>query len=165
MVYTKEEKLRVVKLYLDGIIEYPPNATPRQKDNIRKKIKKWVGVYKAQGEAALEPRTKSYTYEDKKFAVERILAGESQYQVAFSLGTTNTKDIRKWIRQYQENGWNGLRKDGNKNKYFNVKVRVTTKLKEAQEEIEFLRKKIKEQSIEIEYLKKLNALVNQRRGQ
>ena len=165
MVYTKEEKLRIVKLYLDGIIEYPPNVTPRQKDNIRKRIKKWVGVYKAQGEDALEPRVKSYTYEDKKYAVERILAGESQYQVAFSLGTTNTKDIRKWIKQYQENGWNGLRKDGNRKKYFNVKVRVTTKLKEAQEEIEFLRKKIKEQNIEIEYLKKLNALVNQRRDQ
>ena len=102
MVYTKEEKLRVVKLYLDGIIEYPPNATPQQKKNIRKKIKKWVGVFKAQGEEALEPRKKSFTYEDKKFAVERILAGESQYQVAFSLGTQTLWRL--------ENGLNNIKR-------------------------------------------------------
>ena len=37
MNYTVEEKMRVIKLYLEeGKIEYPPNATPCQKDNIRK---------------------------------------------------------------------------------------------------------------------------------
>ena len=125
----------------------------------------WVGLYKTQGEIGLESKTHQYSYEDKKYAVERVLAGESKYQIAFSMGITNTKQIRYWVKQYQENGWNGLRRDGNRKKYFNVKVRVTTKLKEAQEEIEFLRKTVKEQNIEIEYLKKLNALVNQRRGQ
>ena len=165
MLYTKEEKLKIVKMYLAGIIEYPPNATQKQKRNVRKKIKMWVGLYKAQGEIGLESKTHQYSYEDKKYAVERVLAGESKYQIAFSMGITNTKQIRYWVKQYQENGWNALRRDGNRKKYFNVKVRITTKLKEAQEEIEFLRKTVKEQNIEIEYLKKLNALVNQRRGQ
>ena len=165
MNYTKEDKLRVVKLYLDGVIEYPPNATTNQKVNIRKKIKKWVGVYKAHGEVGLEPQKHCYSYEDKKYAVERVLAGESKYQIAYSMGTTSTKEIRKWVRIYQENGWNGLRRDGNRHKYFDVKARVTTKLKEANEEIEFLRNKVKELNTEVEYLKKLIALVNQRRGQ
>ena len=79
MVYTKEEKLRVIRLYLDaGIIEYPPNADIRMKNNIQKRIKKWVGAYKEKGEDALEPRVKHYSYEDKKYAVERLLAGESK---------------------------------------------------------------------------------------
>ena len=165
MVYTKEEKLRVIKLYLDGgIIEYPPNATATQKDNIRKKIKKWVGVYKAKGEAGLEPKVKRYTYEDKKYIVERLLAGESQYQVAFSLGTESTKQVRKWLNIYRECGWEGLKKDGNANKYFAIKKTKATKLKEAEEEISYLRKKIKELNIEIEYLKKLTALVSKRRN-
>ena len=37
MVYTKEEKLRIVKRYHKGIIDYPPGATSTQKDNIWKK--------------------------------------------------------------------------------------------------------------------------------
>lgn len=164
MVYSKEEKLRVVKLYLDGVIEYPPNATPQQKNNIRKKIKKWVGVYKAKGELGLEPQVRAFTYEDKKYAVERLLAGESQYQVAFSMGTTHTKMLRKWLSDYRTYGWVGLKKDGNKNKYFNIKKTTATKLKEAEEEIEFLRKRVKELNIEIEYLKKLNALASKRRN-
>lgn len=164
MVYTKEEKLKIVRMYLDGVIEYPSNATPQQKNNIRKKIKKWVGVYKAQGEKGLEPKTHRYTYEDKKYVVERLLAGESQYQVSFSLGIVNTKQVRKWLRIYREYGWEGLKKDGNANKYFNIKKSTKTKLKEAEEEIKFLRSKVKELNIEVEYLKKLNALVKQRRG-
>ena len=164
MNYTKEEKLKLVKLYLDGTIEYPPNSTSQQRNNIRKKIRKWVGVYKAQGEVGLEPRTRSFSFEDKKYAVQRILAGESQYQVAFSMGTTETKSIRKWIRQYRESGWAGL-KDGNAQKYFNIKKSTKTKLKEAEEEIISLRSKLRELDIEVEYLKKLIALVNQRRDQ
>ena len=164
MNYTVEEKVRVVRLYLDGVIEYPPNATPQQKENIRKKIKKWVGVYKAHGEEGLEPKKKSYSYEDKKYCVERLLAGDSQYQVAFSLGTTSTKQVRKWLRIYRECGFEGLKKDGNKTKYFNIKKTNATKLKEAEEEISFLRSKIRELNIELEYVKKLNALVSKRRN-
>ena len=164
MTYTKEEKLKVVKLYLDGVIEYPPNATAQQKENIRKKIKKWVGVYKAKGEAGLESKVNRYTYEDKKYVVERLLAGESQYQVAFSMGISNTKEMRKWLNKYRLYGWDGLKMDGNSQKYFNIEKTKATKLKEAEEEIEFLRERVKELNIEIEYLKKLNALVFKRRG-
>ena len=164
MVYSKEDKLKVIKLYLDaGIIEYPPNATPMMKNNIQKRIKKWVGVYKEKGEKGLEPKVKRYAYEDKKFAVERILAGESKYQIAFSFGMQDTKQLRKWEKLYREYGWAGLKKDGNKQKYFNVKASTASKLKEAENEIAFLRTKIKELNTEIEYLKKLNALVSKRR--
>lgn len=165
MVYTKEEKLRVIRLYLDaGIIEYPPNADKWMKNNIQKRIKKWVGVYKEKGEEGLEPRVKRYTYEDKKYAIERLLAGESKYRVAFSYGMSDTKLLRKWEKLYLQYGWDGLKIDGNKKKYFNVKVTNANKLKEAQKEIDFLRQKVKELNTEIDYLKKLIALVSKRKG-
>ena len=166
MLYTKEDKMRVIRLYLDeGKIEYPPNADTHQKQNIRKRIKKWVGVYKEKGEDGLEPKKKQFTYEDKKFAIERLLAGESKYQIAFKMGMCDTKRLRIWEKRYKEMGWAGLKYDGNKAKYFNVKVTAATKLKEAEKEVEYLRQKVKEQDIEIEYLKKLNALVLKRKGQ
>ena len=165
MVYTKDEKMQVIKEYLDGTFVFPPNLTRQQKDNIRKRIKKWIGVYQLHGEKALEPKQKHYSYEDKKYAVERFLAGESKYQIAFSFGMQDTDTIRKWVKDYQNYGWAGLKTDGNAKKYFNVKVNIRTKLKQAEEEIIFLRNKVKELNIEKEYLKKLIALVNQRRDQ
>ena len=165
MIYSKEEKLKVIKDYLDGTFIYPSNLTRQQKNNLKKKIKKWVGAYLAKGEEALEPKKHRYTYEDKKYAIERFLAGESKYQIAFSFGMKDAKTIRLWVRRYQEYGWIGLKEDGNTKKYFNVKASTQTKLKQAEEEITFLRNKIKELDVEVEYLKKLIALVNQRRGQ
>jgi transposase len=91
------------------------------------------------------------------------LAGESKYQIAFSFGMHDTDTIRKWVKDYETYGWAGLKTDGNAKKYFNVKVTIRTKLKQAEEEISFLRNKVKELDIEVEYLKKLIALVSQRR--
>ena len=165
MIYSKEEKLKIIQDYLDGSFVYPPNITPQQRANIHKRIKKWVGAYLTKGEDSLEPKKHRYVYEDKKYAVERFLAGESKYQIAFSFGMKDTKTIRLWVRRYQEYGWDGLKEDGNTRKYFAAKVSTKAKLKQAEEEINSLRKKLKELDIEVEYLKKLIALVNQRRGQ
>ena len=72
--------------------------------------------------------------------------------------------LRKWEKLYLQYGWDGLKIDGNKKKYFNVKVTTASKLKEAQKEIDFLRQKVKELNTEIDYLKKLIALVSKRKG-
>lgn len=162
MNYTVEQKMRVIRLYLDkGIIEYPPNATPYQKDNIRKRVKKWVGVYKEKGEEGLIPKTKSYSFLDRKHAVERILNGESKYQVAFSLGISDTDTLRKWVSRYRHFGWDGLR-DGNAQKYFISKNSKLEKIKELELENDQLKKTIDDLNVEVEYLKKLIALVSQR---
>lgn len=162
MVYTKEEKLRVVKLYLEqGIVEYPINATTQMKCNIRKKVKKWVGVYKEKGEEGLAPQTRSFTFAQKKQAVERVLNGESKYHVAFTMGTTDTKEIRKWVRQYNESGWSGI-KDGNAKKYFNIKKSKSERIKELEKIILDLQENNKKLTAEVKYLKKLIALVQGR---
>lgn len=163
MRYTKEEKLRVVKLFLDyGIIEYPEGITTKEKTNIRKKVRKWVGVYRAYGEEGLEQKCRSYSFEDKKYAVERVLNGESQYQVAFSLGVTNTKQIREWVQKYNELGWDGLKTKGDKLRFFELAKTKEQRFKELEKENSSLKKIIEEKNLEIEYLKKLEALVSVR---
>ena len=81
------------------------------------------------------------------------------------MGMCDTKRLRIWEKRYKEYSWDGLKYDGNKKKYFNVKVTTASKLKEDEKEIEYLRQKVKELNIEIDYLKKLNALVLKRKGQ
>ena len=166
MVYTKEEKLEVVKLYLEqGIIVYPDNATPQQKENIRKRIKYWVGIYKAKGEEGLEPKRKTYSYQDKKHAVERLLAGESKYQVAFSMGLSDKDTLGRWMSKYRKYGFDGLREfDSQKQRYFGKITKKEEKLKYFEEELKRLVKENKELQAEVDYLKKLIALV-QEKGQ
>lgn len=159
MIYTKEEKLRVVKLYLNGVIEYPPDATHHQRENIRKRIKEWVGLYKAQGEQGLEPKNHEYTFETKKKAVQMILDGHSTYQTMFQLGIKDRKRIRIWMKKYQEEGWNGLKIDKNATKYFKTGYRGTKRTKALEDEIVSLKKQIRLLEAEIDYLKKVQALI------
>lgn len=159
MIYSKEEKLRVVKLYLNGVIEYPPNATHHQKDNIRKRIKEWVGLYKAQGEEGLEPKNHEYSFETKKKAVQMVLDGQSTYQTMFQLGIKDRNRIRKWMKKYEEGGWKGLKEDKNANRYFKTGYRGTQRSKVLENEIINLKKQIQLLEAEIEYLKKVQTLI------
>ena len=159
MIYSKEEKLRVVKLYLDGVIEYPPEATHHQRDNIRKRIKEWVGLYKTHGEEGLEPKCHEYPFEIKKKAVQMVLDGHSRYQTMFQLGIKDRKRLRIWIKRYEEQGWKGLQYDGNANKYFKTGYRGTKRTKALEDEIISLKKQIQLLETEIEYLKKVQTLI------
>ena len=159
MIYSKEEKLRVVKLYLDGVIEYPPEATHHQRDNIRKRIKEWVGLYKTHGEEGLEPKCHEYPFEIKKKAVQMVLDGHSRYQTMFQLGIKDRKRLRIWIKRYEEQGWKGLKYDGNANKYFKTGYRGTKRTKALEDEIISLKKQIQLLETEIEYLKKVQTLI------
>ena len=166
MVYTKEEKLEVIRLYLDfGIIRYPEGISPQQKENIKKRVKAWVGVYKAKGEEGLEPKRNSYSYQDKKHAIERLLAGESKYQVAYSLGILDTDTLRKWMNKYRKYGFDAFREyDSQKQRYFNKTYKKEEKIKVLEEELKKAIKEKHELEVEVEYLKKLIALV-QKKGQ
>ena len=159
MIYTKDEKLRVVKLYLNGVIEYPPDATHHQRDNIRKRIKEWVGLYKAHGEEGLEPKNHEYPFEIKKKAVQMVLDGQSRYQTMFQLGIKDRKRLRVWIKKYEEGGWPALKEDKNASKYFKTGYRGTKRAKALEDEIVSLKKQIQLLETEIEYLKKVQTLI------
>ena len=158
MVYSKEDKLRIIKLYLEGVDVCPDNLSKQQKANLMKRIKGWVHVYRLHGEAGLEPKTKQYSQKERINAVERVLAGESQYQVSYSLGLSDRGTIRDWIRRYEKYGPEGL-KDGNAAKYFNSITKSVNDTAFLQEENKLLRNKINELEAEIKYLKKLQALI------
>ncbi|MCF0117376.1 MAG: helix-turn-helix domain-containing protein [Bacilli bacterium] len=164
MIYSHEEKLRIVKRYLRGIVDYPPNATPQQKNNILKKVKKWVGVYKKGGAVALKPKNHEYSYNEKKAAVERILNGESKYEVMFSMGMLDSKTLRRWVKSYEECGWIGL-ESKNRGKYFLMKKKNTRRVKTLEEENIELKKENQYLRAQVDYLKKLDALVSKRKGQ
>ena len=158
MNYTKEDKLRIIKLYLDGISPYPDDLTPSQKSNLKKKIKKWVNIYKQCGEEGLEPKVHRFTAEERLSAVERVLKGESRYQVAYSMGIHDKKTVRNWVNKYLKEGKAGL-KDGNSNVYFNPGVKNKDNTSFLLEENARLKEKVNELEAEVVYLKKLQALI------
>ena len=164
MVYTKDEKMEIVRWYLDtGKITFPENATHRQKDNIRKRVRYWVGIYKEKGEEGLEPKRKSYSYLDKKRAIERILNGESTYQVAFSLGITDRGTLKKWLNKYRKYGFDAFREyDSQKQRYFNKTLKKEERIKELERELREILDENKQLKVEVTYLKKLIALVQER---
>ena len=158
MNYTKEDKLRIIKLYLDGISPYPDDLSSSQKNNLKKKIKKWVNIYKQHGEEGLEPKVHRFTTEERLNAVERVLKGESRYQVAYSMGIHDRKTIGKWIARYLKDGKAGL-KDGNNSVYFNPGVKNKDSTSFLLEENARLKERVSELETEVVYLKKLQALI------
>ena len=158
MVYTKEDKLRIIKLYMEGVNVYDDNLTKSQKNNLQKKIKVWLNLYKNFGEEGLEPKTIQFSQEQRIQAVERVLNGESRYQVAFSMGIRDKDTIKNWIAKYEKYGPDGL-KDGNSAKYFKGINKAISDTSFLEQENKLLKEKVKEQEAEIAYLKKLQALI------
>ena len=110
-------------------------------------------------------KKKSYSYQDKKHAIERLLAGESKYQVAYSLGIHDTDTLRKWMSKYRKYGFDAFREyDSQQQRYFNKTYRKEEKIKILEEELKRVIKEKHDLEVEVEYLKKLIALV-QEKGQ
>ena len=111
----------------------------------------------------MEHQSRHWTYEDKIYAVQRLLDGESYHEVARSLGMSTETQVSTWHRKYLELGWDGLKLDGRgrKRKMGNK----PSKSKSQAEEIVELRKRLEYLEAENAYLKKLAALVQQRKAQ
>ena len=181
--YNLEFKLKVVKEYLEGNIGYLSLA---EKYNIKSEseIRRWVNAYKIQGYEGLEVKRKNskYTLEFKLNAVNLYLTGEMSYQsLANELKINNPPMIAKWVKDFREEGIEGLKakKRGrpsnmpntdknkdlkNKRKKTKKELSELEKLREEnyylQMEVEILKKKIlfsqmTESEID-EYLKSLN---------
>ena len=126
----------------------------------------WARVYELYGESGLEHRSRHWTYDDKVNAVQRVLNGESYYEVAHSLGMLDKGRVMVWYRKYLELGWDGLKLErrGRKRKMGNKPIKPS-KSKSQTDEIVELRKRLEYLEAENAYLKKLAALVQQRKAQ
>lgn len=164
MRWTKEEKLKMVLEYKDN--GSTPIVSGCSKATMRRRIRKWAKIYDAYGEDGLEHRIRSWTYEDKTNAVQRVLDGETYSRVAHTLGASDTTQIATWHRKYLELGWDGLKLDGRgrKRKMGNKPVKPSKGESQAEEIVE-LRKRLEYLEAENAYLKKLAALVQQRKAQ
>ena len=159
MKYSKEFKLECIKKYKSGAhIEDPPGAKHKAFHNM---MLKWVHIYDYLGEAGLDHNKPKLSLKEIIKLIERVEAGESYSQVAFSVGRQNDVLI-KWHKLYLQDGIDGLKSLKRGRKSMTVKKpkedKEKSELEKLQEENEYLR-------AENEYLKKLNALVQKRKAQ
>ena len=164
MRWTKEEKLKMVLEYKKS--GFTPIVDGCSRTTMRKHIIMWSRVYELYGENGLEHRIRHWTYEDKVNAIQRLLDGESYYEVAHSLGMSTKSQVLTWHRKYLELGWDGLKLDGRgrKRKMGNKPIKPPKSKSQAEEIVE-LRKRLEYLEAENAYLKKLAALVQQRKAQ
>ena len=158
MRFTKLFKLECVRKYKAG--EHIDDPGGCKHKTFADRVRLWVRVYDSVGEAGLEHKKSKRTWQDKMKMIQRILDGESLTEVACSNGVQETL-LSKWYKIYKEFGIDGLKLDrrgrppkmAKKSKTSNV----TKTTEELEIELEYLR-------AENEYLKKLNALVQKRKG-
>ena len=161
--YNLEFKLKVVKEYLEGNIGY---TSLSKKYNIPTEavIRRWVNAYESQGYEGLEVKRKNnnYTLEFKLNTVNLYLKGEMSYQsLANELKINNPPMIAKWVKEFREEGVEGLKakKKGrpsimpNTDKNKNLKNK-SNKTKEELSEVEKLREENYWLQMEVDILKK-----------
>ena len=158
MRYTKEFKLECIRKYKAG--EHIDDPGGCKHETFRNKVRMWVRIFDALGEAGLEHKKPKRNWQDKMDMIQRVIDGESIQSVALSNGILESL-LSKWYKIYQEFGIDGLKLDrrGRSHK-MQKKPNASNELKtkeELEKENEYLR-------AENEYLKKLNALVQKRKG-
>ena len=161
--YKTEFKTKVVKEYLEGKISYRELA---KKYSIQDSsaVRTWVNAYESQGYDGLKVKRKNnkYTLEFKLNTVNLYLTGEMSYQsLANELKINNPPMIAKWVKEFREEGIEGLKakKRGrpsnmpntDKNKDLKNKGNKT---KKELSELEKLRKENYYLQMEVEILKK-----------
>ena len=163
MRYSYDYKRKAVELYRQGL--WPD--TPDDLDTItfHKMIRGWFRTEESCGPDALRHKehNKDWTPEDRYALVARVLAGESNKNVACSAGI-NDGQLNQWVHKYKIYGYNGLipKKKGRKSKNFDMKkvgTRKPPKPNESEyEELIRLRAENEYMKAEIEVIKKEIAL-------
>ena len=163
MHYSYEFKRKCVEMYHRG--EYPETPDGITKKRFHSQIRKWVRTEESCGLDALRHkcRNKEWTPEERYALVARVLAGESNKNVALTSGI-NEGQLYQWIRKYKIYGYNGLipKQKGRKSKnpeMRKVGTRKPPKPNESEyEELIRLRAENEYMKAEIEVIKKEIAL-------
>lgn len=158
MRYTKEFKLECIRKYKAGErIDDPGGCKHKTFWNT---VVVWVRIYDAVGEIGLEHKKPKRSWQDKLGMIERVSNGESIESAAISNGIKGYL-LSRWCKIYRKSGIDGLKSDRRGRPAKAMKKPKTSSGLETEEglekEIEYLR-------AENEYLKKLNALVQKRKG-
>ena len=158
MRFTKEFKLECIRKYNSGEQIDDPGGCKHS--TFRHSVVQWVRIYNALGEAGLEHKKPKRSWKNKKDMIQRVLDGESITEVACSNGLQESL-LSKWYKIYQEFGIDGLKLDKRGRPPKMAKKSKTSNETKTKEELE---KELEYLRAENEYLKKLNALVQKRKG-
>lgn len=158
MRFTKEFKLECIRKYKAG--EHIDDPGGCSHETFQHVIRKWMRIYDFLGEVGLEHKKPKRTWRDKMNMIQRVIDGESFSEVALSNGIYNDL-LSKWYKIYQESGIDGLKLDRRGRSPKMVKKPKTSNEIKTKEELE---KELEYLRAENEYLKKLNALVQKRKG-
>ena len=158
MRFTKEFKLECVQKYKDGEPINNPGGCKHK--TFADTVRRWVRIYDSVGEVGLEHRFKMKTWQDKMDMIQRVIDGESFNEVACSNGIQENL-LSKWYKIYQKFGIDGLKLDRRGRPPKTMKKPKTSNEPKTKEELE---KELEYLRAENEYLKKLNALVQKRKG-
>lgn len=158
MRFTKEFKLECIRKYKSGEQIDDPGGCKHS--TFRHMVVRWVRIYDSVGEVGLEHRFKMKTWQDKLSLIQRVLDGESLQSVSID-NAIEVSLLSKWCKIYQESGIDGLKLDRRGRHPKMAKKTKTSNETKTKEELE---NEIKYLRAENEYLKKLNALVQKRKG-
>lgn len=158
MRFTKEFKLECIRKYKAGERIDDPGGCKHS--TFRNAVLEWVRIYDAMGEIGLEHKKPKRTWQDKLGMIERVLNGESIKSVALSNGIKGYL-LSTWYKIYQKSGIDGLKLDRRGRPPKTMKKPKTPNKPKAENELE---KELEYLRAENEYLKKLNALVQKRKG-
>ncbi len=158
MRFTKEFKLECVQKYKDGERINDPGGCKHK--SFVDTVRRWARIYDSVGEVGLEHRFKMKTWQDKLALIQRVVDGESLQSVSIDNAIEESL-LSKWFRIYQEFGIDGLKLDRRGRHPKMAKKPKTPNEPKTKEELE---KELEYLRAENEYLKKLNALVQKRKG-
>ena len=158
MRFTKEFKLECIRKYKIGErIDDPGGCKHKTFWNT---VLEWVRIYDALGEVGLEHKKPKRSWEEKMNMIEMVINGESIKSVAYSNGIQGSL-LSKWYKIYKESGIDGLKLDRRGRPPKTMKKPKTSNEQKTKQELE---KELEYLRAENEYLKKLNALVQKRKG-
>ena len=106
MRYSYEYKRKAVELYRQGL--WPDTPEGINTEEFRKTIRSWVRIEESCGPDALRHKehNKEWTPEERYALVVRVLAGESNKNVAYSVGISSGQQTMG--SKYKIYGYNGL---------------------------------------------------------
>src|SRR5574344_320794 len=160
MKYDFVFKMNCVELYRNN--QWPDTPDGLNKKDFRKKIVTWAKLVELHGMDSLRHPTtcREYTAEERYALVAKVIAGESQKNVAIHAGI-NDGQLAKWVKRYKIYGYDGrnLRKGRpSKELPMNDKGKPSDLTSSEKEELIRLRAETEYLRTENEAIKKLIAL-------
>ena len=113
-----EKKVEIVRDYLEGRKGYTESV--KRANNSMESFRRWVYLYKEKGAAGLLPNSKNKVYPEdvKRKAIQEYLSGHGSLEsICEKYEIRSTRQLRKWIKEYNAHGDFNSRKNSGGGSY------------------------------------------------